>query len=121
MSSSRSQIRDVLVCPWCKLTQFSGNSNLCRRCRKPLYIFQLDIPLSLFNTDSRTLSNLVGNTIRELRMRRGFTQSALASKIGTHRTHLSRIEHAQQTPSLLLVIRAAVALGIEKVMIRIRQ
>ena len=121
MLSSRSPKRDVLVCPWCKLTQFTGRSNLCRRCRKPLYIFQLEIPLALINTDSQTLSSLVGNTIRELRLGRGYSQLTLASKIGTHRTHLSRIERAQLTPTLSLVVRTAAALGVEKVLIRVRE
>jgi DNA-binding XRE family transcriptional regulator len=121
MPSSPSQTRDVLVCPWCKLTQFSGNSNLCRRCRKPLYIIQLEIPLTLFTTTSQTLSSLVGNTIRQLRLRRGYSQSTLASKIGTHRTHVSRIEHAQMTPTLALLMRTAAAFGVEKIVIRVRE
>jgi DNA-binding XRE family transcriptional regulator len=121
MFSSHTPVRDVLVCPWCKLTQFAGNSNLCRRCRKPLYILQVEVPLALIAADGQTLSNLVGNTIRQLRLRRGFSQSTLASKIGTHRTHLSRVEHARQTPTMALVLRAAAALGVEKVLIRVRE
>ena len=121
MLSSCSPIRDVVICPWCKLTQFTGKSNLCRRCRNPLYIFQLEVPLALINTDSQTLSTLVGKTIRVLRLRRGYSQSTLASKIGTHRTHVSRIEHAQMTPTLALVLRTAAALGVEKILIRVRK
>jgi ribosome-binding protein aMBF1 (putative translation factor) len=121
MLSSSSPNRDVLVCPWCRLTQFAGNTNLCRRCRKPLYMHQLEIPLALINTNSQTLSSLVGNTIREWRLRRGYSQLTLASKIGTHRTHVSRIERAQLTPTLALLVRTAAAPGVEKVLIRIRQ
>src|SRR4051812_31832577 len=112
MPHSDFPLRDVLVCPWCKLTQFGGITNLCLRCRKPLYIFQLEIPLALISTNPQTLSSLVGNTIRELRLRRGYSQTTLASKIGTHRTHVSRIEHAQLTPTLGLVVRTAAALGV---------
>jgi DNA-binding XRE family transcriptional regulator len=119
--SSHSQIRDVLICPWCKLTQFAGKTNICRRCRKPLYIFQLEVPLALVNIDSQTLSTLLGNTIRELRLRRGYSQSTLASKIGTHRTHVSRVECAQLAPTLAFVLRTAAALGVEKVLIRVRE
>lgn len=120
MSQSDVPVRDVLVCPWCKLRQFAGNTNLCRRCRKPLYILQLEIPLALIDADAHVLSSLVGNTIRELRLRRGYSQLTLASKIGTHRTHVSRIERAQLTANLALLVRTAAALGVEKVLIRVR-
>ena len=121
MSESGSPIGDVLLCPWCRLCQFAGKTNLCRRCRKPLYIFQLEIPLAQVNTAPRILSALVGNTIRELRVRRGYSQSTLARKIATHRTHLCRIERAQMAPSLALLVRTAEALGVEKVLIRVRR
>jgi DNA-binding XRE family transcriptional regulator len=121
MLSSCSPTRDVVVCPWCGLTQFTGKSNLCRRCRKPLLIFQLEVPLALIDTDPERLSTLVGNIIRVLRLRRGYSQSTLATKIGTHRTHLCRIERAQMAPSLALLVRAAAALGVEKVLIRVRR
>lgn len=111
---------EVMLCPWCKLRQFAGTANLCRRCRKPLYSLQLEIPLALINSNRETISKLVGNTIRRLRTRRGYSQQALASMIGTHRTHVSRIERAQLTPSTALLVRAAAALGVEKVLIRVR-
>ena len=63
---------------------------------------------------------MVGATIRELRLSRGYSQLTLATKIGSHRTHVSRIEHAQVTPTLALLMRAAVALGVEKVLLRVR-
>ncbi len=50
----------------------------------------------------------------------GYSQLILASKIGTHRTHVSRIERAQLRPNLALLVRTAVALGVEKVLIRVR-
>ena len=65
--------------------------------------------------------SLVGNTIRELRVRRGYSQSTLATKIGTHRTHLCRIERAQMTPTLALLMRTAAVLGVENVLIRVRR
>jgi hypothetical protein len=91
MSQSDFPIRDVSICPWCKLRQFAGTTNLCRRCRKPLLVVQLEIPLSLITADPHSLSILAGNTIRKLRLRRGCSQLTLASKIGTHRTHATRI------------------------------
>ena len=120
MSHSDLPNREVMLCPWCKLRQFAGTSNLCRRCRKPLYALQLEIPLARINTNRKAISKLIGNTIHRLRLRRGYSQLELASKIGTHRTHVSRIERAQLTPSLALLVRTAAALGVEKVLIRVR-
>jgi DNA-binding XRE family transcriptional regulator len=110
--------RDVLICPWCKLRQFVGTTNLCRRCRKRLPITFLDISLS--SIDPHSLSSLVGNIVRELRQGRGYSQSVLASMIGSHRTHVSRIENAQLMPNLALLVRTAVALGVDKISIRVR-
>ena len=121
MAQSEFPIRDVSICPWCKLRQFAETTNLCRRCRKPLLIVYLEIPLVLTTTDPHSLSILVGDTIRKLRLRRGYSQLTLALKIGTHRTHLSRIERAQVTPNLALLVRAAAALGVAKVLlVRVR-
>ena len=58
--------------------------------------------------------------LRELRLRRGYSQLTLALRIGTHRTHVSRIERAQVIPTLKVLVRAAATLGVEKVLIRIR-
>jgi transcriptional regulator with XRE-family HTH domain len=81
----------------------------------------LEIPLALTTTDPHSLSILVGGTIRKLRLRRGYSQLTLASKIGTHRTHVSRIERGEVAPKLALLVRAATALGVAKVLlIRVR-
>ena len=120
MSPSDVPNRDVLVCPSCKLRQFAGTTNLCRRCHKPLPVVQIEFSLASITPTLRSLSSQVGNTIRELRLRRGYSQTALASKIGSHRTHVSRIEHGQVTPTLALLVRTALALGVEKVLLRVR-
>lgn len=120
MSQLKVPIRDVLTCPWCKLRQFSGTTSSCRRCRKPLPITYLEIPFFSIATDPHYLATTVGHTIRELRLRRGYSQLTLASKIGSHRTHVSRIECAQVVPTLPLLLRAAATLGVEKILIRIR-
>jgi DNA-binding XRE family transcriptional regulator len=120
MSQSDFPIRNVFICPWCKLRQFAGMTNSCRRCRKPVLIVHLEIPLSLTTTNPQCLSILVGNAIRKLRLRRGYSQLTLALKMGTHRTHVSRMERAQVTPTLAVLVRAATALGVEKLFIRVR-
>jgi ribosome-binding protein aMBF1 (putative translation factor) len=120
MFQPEAPIRDVLICPWCKLRQFSGKNNTCRRCRKPLSITYLEIPFSPMTTDPYSLAVTVGRTIRELRLRRGYSQLTLASRIRSHRTHVSRIERGMVTPTLPMLLRAALALGIEKLFIRLR-
>jgi transcriptional regulator with XRE-family HTH domain len=52
-------------------------------------------------------------------MRQGYSQSALAAQIGTHRTHVSRIERAQVIPRLAVLVRAAAMLGVERILIRL--
>jgi len=120
MSSSRVPIRDAFICPSCKLRQFATATNLCRRCRKPLPVIQLEFQLALISSNQGTLGAEIGRTIRELRIRRGYSQSTLARRIGSHRTHISRIERAQVTPTLALLVRAAVALGVESIVLRVR-
>jgi transcriptional regulator with XRE-family HTH domain len=94
-------------------------TNSCRRCRKPILVVHLEISLSLATTNPHSLSSLVGNTIRKLRLRHGYSQLTLALKTGTHRTHVSRMERAQVTPTLAVLVRAATALGAD-VLIRVR-
>src|SRR5215469_15508729 len=118
MPHSDLPIRDVLICPWCKLRQFAGTA-FCRRCRKPLSHFRLEIPLTSISTNQQSLSILVGDTLRQLRKRRSYSQLTLALKIGSHRTHVSRIERAQVTPTLPFLVRAAAALGVETLVIQV--
>lgn len=120
MPSTDVPIRDVLICPSCKLPQFAGTTNVCRRCRKPLPVVQIEFSLASIAFSPHSLSTMVGNTVRELRLRRGYSQSSLAAKIGSHRTHVSRIEHGRGMPTLALLMRTALALGVEKVLLRVR-
>ncbi|MFP5230880.1 MAG: helix-turn-helix domain-containing protein [Acidobacteriota bacterium] len=120
MSSSDVPIRDVLICPSCGLRQFVGPAALCRRCRKPLPVAQLEISLVMLGSNRRSLGALIGKTVRQLRRRRGYSQSTLAAKIRSHRTHISRIEHGQVIPTLAMLVRAAVALGVDNVLLRVR-
>lgn len=115
--SSSDLPREVFVCPSCGLRQFVGVAALCRRCREPRPMAQLEIPLAAMGPN---LAAVIGNTIRELRLRRGFSQSTLAQRIGSHRTHVSRIERAQVTPTPALLVRAALALGVEQILLRVR-
>jgi len=51
-----------------------------------------------------------GERLRELRAKRGLTQQALADLVGIPHTHVSAIERGVKLPTLLTVLRLAVAL-----------
>lgn len=53
----------------------------------------------------------VGNAIREIRKRRGISQSALAEECRLDRTYISGIERGQRNPSLTNILKIAAALG----------
>jgi len=63
----------------------------------------------------------VGELIRRLRSRCGITQTALASLTGIHRTYLSRAERGQVMPSVIALMQIAVALDVDKVLLRVRR
>lgn len=58
--------------------------------------------------------------IRELRQKQGMTQVALAARLATHRTHLSRIERGRMLPRGDLLLRCIEILGADKIILRIR-
>jgi transcriptional regulator with XRE-family HTH domain len=53
---------------------------------------------------------LFGERLREVRLRRNFTQQALAEAAGMSLTYISNMEHGFKVPSLTTIIRIAVAL-----------
>ena len=58
------------------------------------------------------LSKLLGNRVREVRVRAGLTQAQLADRIDISHEFLSRLERGIKTPSLETAGRIAVALGV---------
>jgi DNA-binding XRE family transcriptional regulator len=73
--------------------------------------------------DHQSLSAIrieVGRLIRRLRSRNGMTQAMLATLTGIHRTYLSRAERGQVIPSIIALMQIAGALGVDKVMLRVR-
>jgi DNA-binding XRE family transcriptional regulator len=115
---------DVVICPICKLHQI----NKCRRCNSPLgvgSIIELLLPTPPACRDSKGLLSMrkeLGGFIRRMRLRRGMTQTALASATATgiSRTALSRVENGQVLPSVIALIGIAGALGVDKVTLRVR-
>lgn len=62
-------------------------------------------------TQHQTAAGAVfGARLRELRGKRGFTQQALADLVGIPHTHVSAMERGVKLPTLLTVLRLAVAL-----------
>ncbi len=57
--------------------------------------------------------NLLGKRIKEIRKSKGFTQDALAEKIGIDSKHLSRVECGKNNPSLDLLYKIASVLDID--------
>ena len=58
------------------------------------------------------LSKLLGNRVREVRVRAGLTQAQLADRIDISHEFLSRLERGIKTPSLETAGKIAVALGV---------
>ena len=54
----------------------------------------------------------LGSMLKRLRNKRGFTQEALARKVGVHRVYIAQIEAQTKTPSLGMLERLAKALGV---------
>ena len=60
--------------------------------------------------DTSAVGELLGARLRELRLKRGLSQQALAERVGVPQTHISAMELGVKFPNLLTVLRLAVAL-----------
>lgn len=60
--------------------------------------------------DTTAAGELLGARIRELRLKRGLSQQALAERVGIPQTHVSAIEVGAKFPNFMTVLRFAVAL-----------
>jgi len=54
----------------------------------------------------------VGATIRDLRVRAGYSQELLAEKAGLHRTYVGGVERGERNISLENIVRIARALNV---------
>lgn len=55
---------------------------------------------------------LFGNRIKELRLKKGFSQEEMAERSGLDRTFISILERGQKNPSLSTLVRLCTSLGI---------
>lgn len=63
-------------------------------------------------SSARDYRVVLGETIREERMRAGFTIERLAEKADLHPNYLGRVERGEEHASVTALIRIAKALGI---------
>ena len=55
---------------------------------------------------------LVGENVRRLRLKRGFSQERFAEKSGFSQQYLSSLENGKRNPSIVTVYELALALGV---------
>ena len=120
-----STIQDTVICPTCQLGQFERGNGKCRRCHHSLgfTFFELSLSSPTISLDSPRVTAMrieVGGIIRRFRFRHGITQEALASLTGIHRTYLSRVERGRVTPSIFALMQIAGAVGVDKILLRVR-
>lgn len=60
--------------------------------------------------DKSAAGELFGAHLREVRLKRGLSQQALAERVGVPQTHVSAMEVGIKFPNLLTVLRLAAAL-----------
>ncbi len=53
------------------------------------------------------MSEVISNTVQELRIQKGYTQETLADKVGVSRQTVVAIERGNYTPSVLLALKLA--------------
>ncbi|HEY3324354.1 MAG TPA: helix-turn-helix transcriptional regulator [Planctomycetota bacterium] len=63
-------------------------------------------------TSGIELKRVFGEAVRALRLKRGFSQEALAHEAGLHRTYVGAIERGERNVSLVNISRLAHALGV---------
>ena len=54
-----------------------------------------------------------GQVLKKIRERRGFTQAALAERVGVHQVTIARLETGERNPSMDLLHRLAKALKVK--------
>ena len=115
---------DSIRCPACGLVQFCTLSKICKRCRRSLGVRYVSLTLSPRTLEkensSEEFTRAFGHMMRGLRRERGMTQAECAVHLETSRSHLSRLESGRLRPSFSMLLRAARAFGVDRVILRIR-
>ncbi len=61
---------------------------------------------------SKIVRNKFGKRIRDLRLKKGWSQEELADKVGLHRTYVGAIERGEQNVSIDNIAKLAKTLGV---------
>lgn len=124
--------REVLRCQHCQLVQFRTQSDMCRRCHKPLPSW-IPFGLSVEEDESqqavvecetangemtmdragRNRRISIGAKIKEIREKRQLTQVEMASLLEIPRSYLSRIENRRLLPGPAMVAKFAESLEMD--------
>ena len=111
----------VLRCKSCQLNQFVTKSGLCRRCHKPLFVEEPvvcekkeEIAQPPASTSGRNAPIDMGRAIWLLRSVRGLSQRAMAQRMGTARTYISKLETNRCMPTTTQIRRLAGTLEVSE-------
>jgi transcriptional regulator with XRE-family HTH domain len=66
-----------------------------------------------FNKNAAGLTVVLGQIIKECRVKLGMSQEQLASRASLHRTYISNIEQGERNPSLTTLTNLAAALEVD--------
>ena len=122
--------REVVRCQQCQLIQFRTQSDLCRRCAKPLPVLLKFVepqemepeqsaaepaapPIDMsLDRAGRNRQVSIGGKMKAIREERLLTQVEMAALLEIPRSYLSRIENSRLLPGPLMVARFAASLGV---------
>lgn len=124
LSSNPTEWQAAERCGHCGLNQFVSVRGTCRRCHRSLGVEYFSIPLAMERAMVSTRESLaieIGLLLRELRRRRGASQTLCASEVGVHRTQLSRIERGHICPSVRLLLKLAGVFGVDRLVLRVKR
>jgi transcriptional regulator with XRE-family HTH domain len=99
--------RDVVRCLSCNLTQFVAGNNLCRKCHQSLEPAPEPEPIIAMAAPESAEPVGLAATIKAIRLRKGFSQRELATRLGVPRTYCSKCETGRTTPTLHSLERLA--------------
>lgn len=117
---------DIVTCPTCRLRQFV-RGDTCPHCHSSLgltyYAFQLPSRCAQRGLPDRSsIRRFIGILMRRLRLRLGISQSVLATRVEqAQRTRVTRMEKGQSMPNLRFLLLAAIALDIDRIVLRVRR
>lgn len=83
------------------------------RIRKLHFKAQTEEPVELLPRSAAELRRVFGDRVRDLRRRKGMTQTTLAAAAEMDRADVSNLERGKQNPRLETIIRLARALDVD--------